>query len=428
MNGSFKYILLIISFLSFGELFSQSLITAKFHQTDTICEGTSGRMRLYMYNSTQDQKVAVLRLYFNYDHLDMKIDDITSEQDFLTTNMTITYPEPGFCCILDTLTTPNNFYNAAQIENQNIGFNIKFEGLKEGVTSIAFVEDSCYFRTEEEEPILAFYHRSPDIRVHPGYIRIAMEQTGIGCSYENKGRVVAQVLDGVGDYEYKWSSGKSFANLPMEVGELEGGELTLTVKDGNGCLHDTTMTVDVLPAPKIAWDYEPQPAVIEHPIKFFATEFVDASNWFWKFLSPDKDSIDLKENARKQEFNWIFYEDGDYEISLTATGINGCDTTVTETINVLPPQLEFKNLVTPNGNKFRILLQDQSDVTLDQIFVSHQVLIYDRNGRKVYDTNNFSHDGWDGKGCPNGSYIFVLKGRSTRKEYIYRGSLVILGG
>ncbi|MDR0364335.1 MAG: gliding motility-associated C-terminal domain-containing protein [Bacteroidales bacterium] len=428
MKYFFKYILLIISFLCFGEMYAQSLITAKFYQNDTICEGSSGLIRLYMYNSNKDQSVSNLKLTFKYDPAYLQLKRVIPLTVFADSQMEIAYPEPGICTIVDTLRMDNNFYYENPDEIRSVAFDLEFEGNATGTTHIEFVDTACYFKTLEDELILSFYNNSPDIRIQPGYIKIVMEQTGIGCSYETKGRVIADVIEGVEKFEYKWSRGKTFANLPNEAGELEGGELILTVKDGNGCLYDTTMIVEVLPAPEISWEYAPDPAVIEYPIDFYATDVMDASNWFWTFVSPDKDTIDLGEHARKQEFSWVFWKDGDYEISLTATGMNGCDTTVTETVSILPPQLEFKNLVTPNGNRFRILLQQAIETPLTDIFISHQVLIYDRTGRKVYETDNFTHDGWDGKGCPNGSYFFVLKGRSARKEYVYKGSLVILGG
>jgi hypothetical protein len=123
----------------------------------------------------------------------------------------------------------------------------------------------------------------------------------------------------------------------------------------------------------------------------------------------------------------VFLIDNDYEVQLSAQSrTTGCDTTIIQNIKVEPAQLDFKNVVTPGENRFKI--KANGDNALADVFVSHVLIIQDRNGRKIFETTNFPDEGWDGSNNPNGVYYFILKAKSTRKEYKYQGTVVILGG
>ncbi|MCL2510551.1 MAG: gliding motility-associated C-terminal domain-containing protein [Bacteroidales bacterium] len=450
MKQGLKYILLIIIAFSFGRTFSQSLIEAKLTQADTICKGTIGVVKIAMHSNNTDQKVACFRLMFKYDATLMQIKSVTTKNAALG-NFEISYPNAGECVIMDSLANPLNFYDANPI-NTTLVFEIAFNGIQEGVGKVSFVSDSCYFKTEDDENIAAFYHDSPEINVHSGFSatvleQIMLEQIGIGCSYETKGRAMVTLPDDIGfpPYDYVWSDGVpqwGYPDCPNRRDSLPEGEVSIRVIDVNGCAIDTLMMIETLRAPDIDWAYEtlysstPEFAVKEHPIRFYVTKFDDGYNWEWKIYfdnldTNQRDSLDRDLGERKNEtdFNYVFLEDNTYEVQLKARSqTTGCDTipAVTKIVTVEPAQLEFKNLVTPGSNRFKI--HANGSQKLRDVFVSHSLIIQDRTGRKVYETKDFPDDGWDGGGCPNGTYYFILKANSTRKEYKYQGALVILGG
>jgi hypothetical protein len=443
MKQILRYILLIITVFSFGKLFSQSLITAEFIQMDSICDGTTGIVKLSMYdnNYTNTQKVSHFRLMFEYDATVMQIENITTENTTLG-NFKHFYPTSGQCIISDSLTIPTNFYVNPPSATTLI-FIISFNGIKKNEgTAIRFISDSCYFKTEEEEKIDAICNDSLKIRVHSGHIKMEARQKdkpiGWGCSYEAKGQAKVTVWEGTPPYKYLWSAGMQNPLDPTQVGQLSEGEVTVRIIDGNGCLHDTTIMIETLRAPKIDWAYEtlysemPEFAVKEHPIHFYVTNFDDGYNWEWKMYYTNidtniRDSLELGDRKNQTDFNYVFLIDNDYEVQLTARSLEtGCDTSIVKMVKVDPAQLEFKNVVTPNNNRFKVLANGSQK--LRDVFVSHVLIIQDRTGRKVYETKDFPDDGWDGGGCPNGTYYFILKAKSTRKEYKYQGTLVILGG
>jgi len=55
-----------------------------------------------------------------------------------------------------------------------------------------------------------------------------------------------------------------------------------------------------------------------------------------------------------------------------------------------------------------------------------ELVIFDRWGRKIYDTPNYKSD-WQAKGVPDGSYYYVLKTIGFYKTEKFKGSITILG-
>ena len=443
MKQGLKYILLIIIAFSFENAFSQSFITAGFIQADSICEGTMGKMKLAMFSNNADQKVAHFRLMFEYDAALLEIKEMTTNALF--ENAEISYPAAGQCMIIDTLAIPVNF-QFESLDGTALVFEIVFNGLHQGIGQARFVSDSCYFKTEEDENIADFYQDSRDINIHPGFIEMTLTQTGIGCFDEDKGQAEITITAGVSPYQYEWTEGNPYPFYPSTPNlrdSLPGGEVNIRIIDGNGCLHDTLMMVETLRAAEFDWTYEtqtsgypptPEFAVKERPIHFYVNQDDgNGYNWLWKiyYTNPDsniRDSLDLGDRKNQTDFNYVFLVENDYEVHLSAYHrTTGCDTLVIKDVKVDIAELEFKNLVTPNDNRFKISAKGGNQKLRD-IFVSHVLVIQDRTGRKVYETKDFPDDGWDGGGCPNGTYYYILKAKSTRKEYKYQGTLVILGG
>jgi hypothetical protein len=388
MKRKSKYILLIVTVFAFGRMFSQSLITAKFTQVDSICEGTVGVIKLSMYSNNTEQKVSYFKLMFEYDATLMGIESVTTE-NVVFGNFSVFYPASGQCVITDTLTNPINFY-VSDPEETALVFKIAFNGHKESIGTVRFVNNFCYFKTEEDEDIAAFYLNSPDVNIHQGFIEMTLAQTGKGCSYETKGQAEVTVLKGVSPHKYLWSDGIQNPFYPYQVGQLSEGEVSVIVTDGNGCRYNAAIIIETLRAPEINWKYTPEVIVKKNPVHFYVTDFGDGYNWEWKiyYTNPDtniRDSLELGEKKNLTDFDYIFLIDNDYEVQLNAQSIEtGCDTTVVKFINV-EPQL----FVTQDQNRELFLYPNptQSEMTVSfsrSTVKIVQMEIYDVTSRKVH--------------------------------------------
>ncbi len=85
-----------------------------------------------------------------------------------------------------------------------------------------------------------------------------------------------------------------------------------------------------------------------------------------------------------------------------------------------PVKLTIPNIFTPNGDGYNDLFVIKG---LDQ-YAHRELLVYDRNGRVVFRSNNYDNN-WDGTDCRDGVYFYQLTfGQDAIKETT-RGSLEI---
>lgn len=129
------------------------------------------------------------------------------------------------------------------------------------------------------------------------------------------------------------------------------------------------------------------------------------------------------DNPTGYEFTW---QDGSKQSSLQishygkywVTVQNGCSM-ASDTITVLKPEFTrffIPNVITPNDdakNDFFII---------DQQLVGSSVSVYNRWGRRVYESDNYQND-WDGKDLPGGIYYYFITNSCAENQ---KGYLSIL--
>jgi len=100
-----------------------------------------------------------------------------------------------------------------------------------------------------------------------------------------------------------------------------------------------------------------------------------------------------------------------YNIVLDAGGCLDSITVVTKPCDVIVP-----NVITPNGDGandvFKIVIMDDSGKPSNEGFYTSfpgsTLLIYNRWGKKIYESNNYQND-WDGNGAADGVYYWTLE-------------------
>ena len=97
---------------------------------------------------------------------------------------------------------------------------------------------------------------------------------------------------------------------------------------------------------------------------------------------------------------------GNYVIELNAGGcINKID------IKTKICEIKVPNIITPNGDgandQFKIMLKN-SEEAFYLSFPNSTLLVYNRWGKKIYESNNYQND-WDGNGAADGVYYWTLE-------------------
>lgn len=226
---------------------------------------------------------------------------------------------------------------------------------------------------------------------------------------------------------------------------------TIEVKDNYGCMQADTFYTKAYDNAEIEIFADPDTAYIERPHVEFSFENKSAdsitiTNHFWDF-ADDTPTSDLDEPVH------TFTEEGDYFVVLTAYNQQGCDTTYVHPVSIQPIKLFIPNVFTPNEgddiNNYFVIRADKGTSGGDKpdnggafksieatnpnakplnfYYESTNLIIINRWGNKVYESNNYNND-WDGGNLSDGTYFYILKCHGFKNDYTFKGSVAIFRG
>jgi PKD repeat protein len=248
-----------------------------------------------------------------------------------------------------------------------------------------------------------------------------------------KGQMKVLVSGGNLPYSYEWGSGHSQDTIGYNL--CQGTHiLTVTDADTSHCIS-REYTIDVLKLPPIAFTMSPKDTLyLSNPILTVA--FPDSSeqhltNWSWDF--GDKSTVVPDLNPCQHSYSAT----GRYYVKLNFTDLNGCDSTIIDTIDVKLIRLFIPNVITPGrGDDNSALNIRGADTTgtkpvgqnldLSEIFLSNEMFIFNRQGRKVYEKTNYNSGEWDGNNLAEGVYYYIFRVHGENGDEVYRGSITIL--
>ncbi len=217
----------------------------------------------------------------------------------------------------------------------------------------------------------------------------------------------------------------------------------IEVEDSFGCRQVDSFFTAAYPNPDIVIISEPDTAYIQNPFVDFSYENlsmgeIEVTNHFWDFgdESPTSDALTPRH---------LYTEEGDYNIILTVFNPQGCDTIFFKEIKVMPIKLQIPNVITPNGdgiNDYFVITEappgeedDENSLKrlsaigerpLSDYYLRTSLVIYNRQGRKVYESTNYQNN-WDGGNLKDGVYFYVLECEGFKSYDVYKGSLTIMG-
>jgi gliding motility-associated-like protein len=219
---------------------------------------------------------------------------------------------------------------------------------------------------------------------------------GVACHGGNNGSISSSASGGTGPYVFSWTGPEGFASSSVDIADLVSGSYSLTVTDAHGCIGTTMINLT-----------EPGPLSIE----FTATE---AS-------CPDEPdgSIELTISGGKQPYDIIWENGAETDsreellpgvYSVVVTDMNSCPGTIDITVGVVGTEacLEIPQIITPNNDNFN----DTWIIRNIDLFPDAEVQVFNRWGKRVYQSRNILADPWDGtdggKLVPTDSYHYIL--------------------
>jgi gliding motility-associated-like protein len=245
-----------------------------------------------------------------------------------------------------------------------------------------------------------------------------------------------------GQFKVKVSGGTTFANYPPYIYEWHGGHSQdtlvfglckgkniLSITDSTNCVLDTTYFVDVLHSPKVDFEILPGDTVyLTNPnitVQFQDSLKKKMTNWGWDFGDT------VKVNNLNPATH-TYARTGTFPVRLSFTDYNGCDTTITHDLIVKVVELKIPNVFTPNGDQindqFAIVIKGNQTADWREAYISNELVVFDRWGKRVFDQTNYKSKDWDGANLPDGTYFYVLKCHGQFGDDVFKGSVTILRG
>lgn len=171
--------------------------------------------------------------------------------------------------------------------------------------------------------------------------------------------------------------------------------------------------IHVYPNPVANFTANPAVTNIDHPIIQYTDISTNAFSWLWNFGDNSTDNT--------QNPSHTFSQDGEFTTWLVVTSDKGCKDSISYLVRVIIDKIVVPNVITPNGdgnNDFFVI------ENIDKL-ESSNLLIYNRWGKKVYESTNYKND-WNGNGAADGIYFYVIRYKTFFDEFEEKGTVTIM--
>ena len=251
----------------------------------------------------------------------------------------------------------------------------------------------------------------------------------LGCPGTCKGQMKTHISGGHPPYVYDWPGELQDT---LAYGLCEGKYILKVIDNDTSHCVSRAYTVETLKIPDIIFTKKPGDTVyLTNP--YLTVEYPDSSRhnistWTWKF--GDKSSVEGVNPATH-----AYGRTGFFVVSLVFTDTHGCVDSVSDSLTVRTINLKINPILTPNGDqtndtflvKEKITDTNYQNVDLSIVYLSTEMIIFDRWGKKVYQANNYKSGDWDGGNLADGVYFYVFKCHGQYGDDVYRGSVTIMG-
>jgi len=236
---------------------------------------------------------------------------------------------------------------------------------------------------------------------------------------------------------YIWDFGDgqtSTTEHPIHIFNSGNYTIGLSSTTVNGCTKSWTSLPSYIvsyPQPISDFTWNPPIGTRQNPMINFTnlTTPNDSSfSWNWDFGDGGSDLVknpvhEFPKTAEEKEYDVTMISLSDHGIDNLGNAVK-CSDTSTYKVKIIDDILIFPNIITPNGDgkydKFEIgaLIKGGG-------YTEAQLIIYNRWGKKVYESNNYKND-FGGEGLADGVYFVTIKAKGLLKDIEYKSSLQIL--
>ncbi len=278
------------------------------------------------------------------------------------------------------------------------------------------------------------------LKMHPAMkLDTLRRYNALACPLQCKGQFKAIASGGTPfklypPYQYNWHGGHSQDTLCFGICP---GKHRLTVTDSLGCSIDSIYFVDVLKLPKVRYTITPittdtNTIFLTNPtatLQFNDTARQYMTNWKW-YMYYNVDSTVTTSNVNP--VTYTYDRTGSMVTQMRFRDKNGCDTTLQDTLTVKIINLFIPNAMTSSQDNSVLTFQEKTSdktgktIVLSDVYISNELWIFDRWGRRVFHTTNYVNSTWSDSKLPDGTYFFIFNGHGLYGDDVHHGSITIL--
>jgi len=189
--------------------------------------------------------------------------------------------------------------------------------------------------------------------------------------------------------------------------------VTLNVVNIYGCVNSQTFTnyITSHPVPVANFTFSPTVGTPGLPIQFSsASSSPFVTYWNWDFGNAA--------TSTEQNPSHSFGQTGYHTIWLVVETANGCTDSTSKEILII--DITIPNVFTPNSDG----INDFFVIDGIEFVPDCQLIIFNRWGKKVFESNNYKND-WDGQNYADGTYYFIFTLPQNISEP-YHGTVTIV--
>jgi len=336
-------------------------------------------------------------------------------------------PSDTTVCYRDSIAFITNVEGQGPFTYQWFKNDMLISGASDSILPIPKVNypDTAFYHCIVSDGVFTDTSNIARLRMFPAMkIDTLYRYNALGCPGTCKGQFKVLVSGGAPPYEYDWGAA-GFSQDTIFFGLCQG-EYTLTVTDTNKCSIDSLYIVEVLKVPEIEFVTDPKDTVyLTKPVvnvSFADTSLMHITNWEWDF--GDSTLIPNVNPASHP-----YKRTGRFTIKLTYTDLNGCEDSTMHDITVKQAKLKIPNVFTPDNNDVNetfVIKIEGTDIDFSEAYLSNELQILDRWGRKVYSKSNYKSGDWDGAKLSDGAYFYILECHGFYEDDVFKGSVTIL--
>ncbi|HMM12901.1 MAG TPA: gliding motility-associated C-terminal domain-containing protein [Bacteroidales bacterium] len=258
--------------------------------------------------------------------------------------------------------------------------------------------------------------------------------------------LLAEGTGGTPPLSYNWQVSPiqiAPGNPQMAIGLKARQWYKIKTTDAASCMQTDSIYTRAFSNPKINITTSSDTAYIQNPYIDFSftnrsSDSIQVTSFFWMF---DENGPRVTMPQPRHLFN----TEGDHTVRLTVLNDQGCDTTYTHQVKIMPVKLSIPNIITPNGDnindvlviteappsneggdRFKSSFAEGGLKPLNTYYLRTKLVIFNRQGKVVYESTNYNND-WGGQGLKDGVYFYVLQCEGFKSNEVYRGSITIMG-